>query len=32
MSGGHWGVVTLENARKHLVGQIQDEFDSEKLE
>jgi CBS domain containing-hemolysin-like protein len=30
--GGTLGVVTLENAIEALVGQIQDEFDSEKLE
>ena len=30
--GGTLGVVTLENAMEALVGQIQDEFDSEKLE
>jgi CBS domain containing-hemolysin-like protein len=30
--GGTLGVVTLENAVEALVGQIQDEFDSEKLE
>jgi CBS domain containing-hemolysin-like protein len=30
--GGTLGVVTLENALEAIVGQIQDEFDSEKLE
>src|SRR3984957_17732627 len=30
--GGTLGIVTLENALEALVGQIQDEFDSEKLE
>jgi CBS domain containing-hemolysin-like protein len=30
--GGTLGVVTLENAMEALVGQIQDEFDTEKLE
>jgi len=30
--GGTLGVLTLENAMEALVGQIQDEFDSEKLE
>jgi CBS domain containing-hemolysin-like protein len=30
--GGTLGVITLENAIEALVGQIQDEFDSEKLE
>jgi putative hemolysin len=30
--GGTLGVVTLENAMEALVGQIQDEFDSEQLE
>jgi CBS domain containing-hemolysin-like protein len=30
--GGTLGVVTLENAIEALVGQIQDEFDTEKLE
>ncbi|HWY30298.1 MAG TPA: hemolysin family protein [Candidatus Acidoferrum sp.] len=30
--GGTLGVVTLENAMEALVGQIQDEYDSEKLE
>jgi CBS domain containing-hemolysin-like protein len=30
--GGTIGVITLENALEALVGQIQDEFDSEKLE